>query len=112
MSAEKARDHRKDLKLLQSLYLECPCEQFKFDIERNIEAIYGVKGSNCTVSIWESVPLMTQTEPTHNQDYAWTQVGRKIYRHGGVDKSSGFDQGGADESLLWVLKSTQGFGLC
>jgi hypothetical protein len=113
MSAEKARDHRKALKLLQHLYSECPCAQFKLDIERNIESIYGVKGSDCTVSIWDSVPLMTQTEPTHNQDYAWTQVGRKIYRHGGVDKSSDLDQGEElwmlnIDSRIWTLLRTGG----
>ena len=84
-AAEKAGDHRGALAILSSLNDEVEGHtQIKLDMERNIKAIYGVKGSDCTISIWDNVPLMTQTEPPHLTGYAWTQVGRKIYRHGGI----------------------------
>ena len=56
-SAEKMGKCRQALELLRSLQEECPCALTKFDIERVIEAIYGVRG-----------PLMSQTEPTHYRD--------------------------------------------
>eukprot|EP00956_Cyclotella_meneghiniana_P025884 scaffold54939_cov62-Cyclotella_meneghiniana.AAC.1 len=97
--AEMAGKFGQALDILRSLNYECPCAQIKFDMDRVIEAIYGVKGSDNTISVWENVPLMTQTEPTSYQDYAWTQVGRKIYRHGGQDNSDEIEE--RDE--LWEL---------
>jgi hypothetical protein len=83
---EKSMKYREALSKLRRLNFECPCIQIKLDMERIIDAIYGVKGSDNTVSIWESVPLMTQTEPTLYEDYAYAQLGRKIYRHGDINK--------------------------
>ena len=67
-SAEKMGKYLQALELLRSLQEECPCALTKFDIERVIEAIYGVRGSDCTISIWDQIPLMSQTEPTHYRD--------------------------------------------
>lgn len=98
-AAEKKYKYKEALQLLRSLYAEHPCTQLKFDIDRVIVAIYGVAGSDCTISVWGNVPLMTQTEPTHYQDYAWAQIGRKIYRHGGTDKGMKICQ----REELWCL---------
>ena len=84
-AAKREGDFHKALELLRLLHVKCPCSQVVLDTDRIVEAIYGVRGSNCTIGIWDSVPIMTQTEPTHYQDYAWKKMARKIYRHGGIN---------------------------
>ena len=54
--AEKNGDYRRALEILRSCNKEWddedyPCQQFQFDIDRVIEAIYGVKGSDCTIRL-------------------------------------------------------------
>jgi hypothetical protein len=77
---EKSMKYREALSKLRGLNFECPCIQITLDMERIIDAIYGVKGSDNTVSIWESV-----TEPTLYEDYAYAQLGRKINKLGMVE---------------------------
>ena len=83
--AERKGKFRKALRLLQAVPSSCASAQLKFDTERNIEAIYGVKGSDARISIWSQVPVMSEVQPRDLQFSAWTQVGRKIYIHGGFN---------------------------
>ncbi|KAL7548000.1 hypothetical protein ACHAWF_011662 [Thalassiosira exigua] len=112
-AAERAGEYQRALKLLRALEAKCPCTQLTFDIDRMVEAIYGVRGSDCTISIWDDVPLMSQVEPTLYVDYAWTQLGRKIYRHGGIDRSENVLQREElweldIDTRTWTLRNTGG----
>ena len=61
------------------------CAQLKTDVTRIIDTLYGVEGSDESISIWKSAPLMYKTKPPFLQFRASTQMGRKFYFHGGVD---------------------------
>jgi len=59
--------------------------QLKFDIQRMVDTIYGVSGSDGRVSVWNQIPCMSKTQPPSAQYQAWTRSGRYIYTHGGID---------------------------
>jgi|AntRauTorckE5430_2_1112549.scaffolds.fasta_scaffold02821_1 hypothetical protein len=97
--AERRGDYRLALSLYQKVMELCISQDqtdysrekvpalLRYDIDRNIDAIYGVKGSDGRASIWKQVPIMSPAcmQPPKLQFEAWTQVGRKIYIHGGKD---------------------------
>ena len=83
--AERKGKFRKALRMLRAVPLSCA--QLTLDVERVIEHIYGVKGSDGQMGAWRNVPVMSTERPVSLQFYAWAQVGRKIYTHGGIDSS-------------------------
>jgi len=93
IKAEKNGNHREALRLFQSSLsskdTSSSITQLKNnDIQRVINTLYGVKGSDQTMSMWKDAPLMSKTKPPLIQFYACTQMGRCIYRHGGIDFGS------------------------
>ena len=47
--------------------------------------MYGVKGNDETMSLWKNAQLTSKTKPLPLQFRASTQMGRKMYFHGGID---------------------------
>jgi len=97
--AERKGKYRKALRLLRAVPISCA--QLTFDVERVMEHIYGVKGSDGRMSAWKNVPVMSMKRPLSLQFYAWVQVGRKIYTHGGLDFAKFIKEPELDE--LWEL---------
>lgn len=81
MKAERKGNYRKALQLLQQVPDSLAKTQLGFDLQRNYEYIYGIKGSDARVSVWHQVPRDENAdEPASIQFGAWCQVGRKIYK--------------------------------
>lgn len=116
LSAKKDGQYNKSLRLLRSLLPSHPsCKKLTTEIQRVIDVMYGAKGSDGTISLWHDALLMTETEPPLLQSYAWVQVGRKIYRHGGIDAVEHEDAPSCDElwefdidGRKWTLLETTG----
>ncbi|EJK63017.1 hypothetical protein THAOC_16349 [Thalassiosira oceanica] len=53
------------------------------DIRRVVVAMFGVKGSDQTMSVWSDAPLQTKTQPPLILFYGTCQIGRRVYRFGG-----------------------------
>ncbi|KAL7539398.1 hypothetical protein ACHAXR_010730 [Thalassiosira sp. AJA248-18] len=85
IAKEKEGRYVDALQLLQSLYSDTPCAQLQKDINRLIDILYGVEGSDESMSVWTNAKLMSETMPPTLQFRAWAQLGRKIYFHGGID---------------------------
>ena len=117
-TAEKQRNYKDALKLLQSVPLNIAAEQLQLDIERNIEFVYGMKGSDGRVSVWNHMPLTKEVQPEPLQFRAWVRVGRKLFMHGGynfMDKDLSKRKPLLDEvweldldSRKWTLLTTTG----
>jgi len=84
-AAERNKNYRKALISLQKVPESCANAQVRYDIERMVSNIYGVEGSDGRISVWNQVPVMSREQPESLQFYAWAQIGRKIYTHGGLD---------------------------
>ena len=111
--AEQKGKYRKALRLLRAVPFSCA--QLTFDVERIMEHIYGVQGSDGRMSAWKNVPVMSMKRPLSLQFYAWVQVGRKLFTHGGLDTSQSIREPEMDEmweldidSRKWTLLKTTG----
>jgi len=83
--AERKGNYRDALKLLQSVPSSLAKVQLQLDIDRNIEFVYGMKGSDGRMAMWTILPHTKDQQPDPLQFNAWTRVGNKLYIHGGYD---------------------------
>lgn len=80
MKAERKGNYRKALQLLQQVPPSLAKTQLNFDLQRNFEYIFGIKGSDARVSIWKQISQDEDAiEPTPLQFSAWHQIGMKLY---------------------------------
>lgn len=81
VKAERKGDYKKAFQLLQQIPASLAKVHLDFDLNRNFDYIYGVKGSDARVSMWHQVPKEKNAdEPVPLQFSAWCQVGRKVYK--------------------------------
>lgn len=66
--------------LHQKISSDLKSSQLKFDVEKNIDNIYGVTGSDARISIWHPVPVKSSShQPMDLQFNLYVQVGQMIY---------------------------------
>jgi len=103
---EKKGNYTQALKLLQQVPSSIAKAQIQLDMERNVEFIYGMKGSDARVSVWTPLaPTEEDEQPTLLQYNAWTRYGDSIYIHGGynaMDLDRSENKPSLDE--VWELK--------
>ena len=85
---DQKRKYREALKLLQVVPPSIADLQLKRDIERNVDFVYGIKGSDGRTSVWTQLIQLSETLPQPLQFSAWVRFGRKLLVHGGHDFTS------------------------
>mmetsp|Transcript_20510 Transcript_20510/g.48176 ORF Transcript_20510/g.48176 Transcript_20510/m.48176 type:complete len:1099 (+) Transcript_20510:105-3401(+) len=97
-AAEEKGNYREALRLYNELSKNDKANaKLKRNIQRVIEIMYGVEGSDETISIWKHAPLQSNEKPPLLVFRATCELNRCIYVHGGTDMADLYKTPSSDD---------------